>query len=210
MLLCVDSGPTNTEPEVFALMMMTYVYNADITYPALLSGCMAIEEAKKPVRSIGYVLEILRQHQGEWCDRQVAIRSIGSTIVELRDAILQAQQKLKREQAVIAVRDAEHELQHRRNRLERLRKEEKDKVDARCQAKRDYEDACENLETAVAKREAAERAIPDAELALQSAQAALVRLQADGGGTNTVRGPDTGVKNANQHHGEYELLEYWP
>jgi hypothetical protein len=99
MLGCVDTGPTNTEPEAFARMMVTHVYDSEITYPALLSGCRAIEQAQKPVRSIGYVLEVLEEHRGEWADRKLAIYWTESTANRLRDAIVEAQAKSPLEQA---------------------------------------------------------------------------------------------------------------
>jgi hypothetical protein len=73
MLGCVDTGPTNTDPNAFAHMMMMHVYGEKIRYPALLSGCREIEQANKPVRPIGYVIEVLRKHDSEWQDRRRAI-----------------------------------------------------------------------------------------------------------------------------------------
>jgi len=99
MLGRVDTGPTNTEPEAFARMMVAHVYDAEIRYPALLSGCRAIEQEQKPVRSIGYVLEVLEEHQAEWRDRRLAIYWTESTANRLRDEIVEAQAKLSLEQA---------------------------------------------------------------------------------------------------------------
>lgn len=169
MYACADSGPTDTEPEGFVRMLSMHVYGANdtnLTYPALESGCRAIEKAQKPVRSIGYVLEVLQKHQEDWRKRRQAIYQIGHTLKRLREAILEAQCKLKREQAVMAVRDAERELQHMRYKLERLRKKESEADLAH--------------QEAIAAREATERAIPGVELALQTAQAALAKLKADG------------------------------
>jgi hypothetical protein len=99
MLGCVDTGPTNTEPEAFARMMVTHVADAGIMYPALLSGCKAIEQGTKPVRSIGQVLEMLLEHNDEWHRRRGAVYWIGNTAGTLRNALVEAHGKLLLEQA---------------------------------------------------------------------------------------------------------------
>jgi hypothetical protein len=128
MLGCVDTGPTSTEPEAFVRMLVTHIHDSEISYPALLSGCRAIEQDKKPVRSIGYVLEVLQEHQVEWIDRRMALYWIESTANRLRDAIVEAQAKLLLEQAEEEVQKRQHTVNVHVRLLEHYREGcEKDK-----------------------------------------------------------------------------------
>jgi hypothetical protein len=164
MLGCVDTGPTSTEPEAFVRMLVTHVHDSEITYPALLSGCRAIEQDKKPVRSIGYVLEMLQQHHVEWIDRRMALYRIESTATRLRDAIIEAQDKLLLEQA-------EQEAEQRKRR-----------VDVHVQLLERYREGCEADKRAAIeahhKYQGSRLAVIREEQVLDEMQAALAAAKA--------------------------------
>jgi hypothetical protein len=170
MLGCVDTGPTNTEPEVFAPMMATHVYDANIHYPALLSGCKEIEEGQKPVRSIGYVLEILKKHQFDWWNRHYAINNLPRLARELEAKIERARRKFQMEQVEQRLLTAQNETGRRSACLLSLREGLTRLQDA---ARESYQQIGQAFEMMHVQQ----RRCDEAEIELREAEAALAAVQ---------------------------------
>jgi hypothetical protein len=98
MLGAVHIGGPQT-PEAFIKMLLEHVYDAEVSYLALLSACRQIEETEKYVPAISELLNLLKEHDQQWGDWKWALHHIERTSNELQGEIREAQARYQRESA---------------------------------------------------------------------------------------------------------------
>jgi DNA-binding protein H-NS len=92
MLGAVHIGGPQT-PEAFLKMLLEHVYDAEVSYLALESGCRQIEQTQKYVPTISEVLKVLKAHEEQWDKRKWALREIEWRANYLQEQIRKAQAK---------------------------------------------------------------------------------------------------------------------
>jgi hypothetical protein len=98
-------------PEAFVKVLLAHVFDAEISYPALESACRAIEAREKFAPVTAQILEEIKTHEDQWCQRGKAIRNIETLSLKFQDEIRKAQPKFELEQAKATVEKAKREFQ---------------------------------------------------------------------------------------------------
>ena len=69
-------GPKEDEQVVFAKMLLSHVYDAQVSRIVLEATCREIERTKKYMQATSEVLDVLKEQRDEWWDRRDAIDEI--------------------------------------------------------------------------------------------------------------------------------------
>lgn len=116
MLGAVHIGGPQT-PEAFLLLLLEHVYDAEVSYLALESGCRQIEQTEKYVQAISEVLKVVKQDQEQWNKRKLALRGIDAISNNLQEQIREAQAKYESERAVKGLGEANWRLSNLHSRV---------------------------------------------------------------------------------------------
>lgn len=92
-------GPKEQEQEAFAKILLAHVYDAQVSRIVLEATCREIERTKKYMQATSEVLEVLKEQRDEWWKRHYAIENMERQSEEVRQLLLEAQQKCELEQA---------------------------------------------------------------------------------------------------------------
>ena len=106
MLSTLVGEPSN--PKVALLMMLQHIYDAELSYPALESGCRDIEAGPKPFahRNPGEFLKVFTAEEERWRRRRDAIRGLEELAEYVLSFIPQAQARFALAQAKRKVHSA--------------------------------------------------------------------------------------------------------
>lgn len=170
MLSTLVGEPSN--PKAALAMLLQHICAAELSYPALESGCREIEAGPKPFahRNPGEFLKVFTAHEEQWRRRREAITGIEELTEGVLEKVPQAQARFALAQAKDKAVSAAWGLT---NATSLLRRSETT-VDAKQNA---VDAANQELEDAIAWRTRAERSFTDAVAIKQAADAALAALE---------------------------------
>jgi hypothetical protein len=170
MLSTLVGEPSN--PKAALAMMLQHIFAAELSFPALESGCREIEAGPKPFahRNPGEFLKVFTAEEERWRRRRYAI----SGLEELADYALtfipQAQARFALAQAKQKADSAAYSLHNATSWLER--------AETTVEAKQKVVDAAnQELEDAIAAQTRAKQQFTDAVAIKQAADAALATLE---------------------------------
>jgi hypothetical protein len=181
MLSTLVGEPSN--PKAALAMMLQHIFDAEISYPALESGCRDIEAGPKPYahRNPGEFLKVFTAEEERWRRRREAISGLEELVEYVLTFIPEAQARFALAQArfVLAqakdkAKSAAYDLSNATSWLERA----ETTVDAKQKA---VDAANQELERAIAARTRAKQQFTDAVAIKQAADAALAALEQQGG-----------------------------
>lgn len=170
MLSTLVGEPSN--PKAALTMMLQHICDAELSYPALESGCREIEAGPKPFahRNPGELLKVFTAHEEQWRRRREAITGIEELTEGVLEKVPQAQARFALAQAKHKADSAAWGLSNATSRLER--------AEATVEAKQQVVDAAnQELENAIAARTRFKQQFTDAVADKQAADAALAALE---------------------------------
>ena len=173
MLSTLVGEPSN--PKAALAMMLQHIFDAELSYPALESGCRDIEAGPKPYahRNPGEFLKVFTAEQQRWRRRCEAIAGIEELADYVLTLIPQAQQRFAVMKAKQNARDAARDFN---NAAEWLRRQDRDVA-----AKQKAVDAAhQELEAAIAVQTTAKQKLAEASAIKQAADAAVAALEQGG------------------------------
>jgi hypothetical protein len=169
MLSTLVGEPSN--PKAALAMMLQHIYAAELSYPALLSGCHDIEAGPTPYahRNPGEFLKVFVAEEERWRRRRDAISGLEELAEYVLTFVPQAQARFALAQAKAKAKSAAYDLSNVTSWLERA----ETAVEAKQKA---VEAANQELENAIAARTVAKQRFTDAMAKKQAADAALAAL----------------------------------
>jgi hypothetical protein len=178
MLSTLVGEPSN--PAAALAMMLQHIYAAELSYPALASGCREIEAGPTPFahRNPGEFLKVFLAHEKQWRRRREAITEIEELTASVLEKVPLAQARFALAQAKQKAASAAHDLS---NAASFLRSRET-VVEAKQKA---VDVANHELEDAIAMRARFEQHFTNAVAIKQAADAALAALEQQEGGKST-------------------------
>ena len=90
-------GPKEDEQVVFAKMLLSHVYDAQVSRLVLESACREIERTKKYMQATSEVLDVLNEQRGVWQRRRDAIDDIERRSKDVQETLLEALQDYEHE-----------------------------------------------------------------------------------------------------------------
>lgn len=170
MLGAVHIGGPQT-PEAFLKMLLEHVYDAEVSYFTLESGCRQIERDEKYVQAISEVLQVLAENAKRWSERKTALREIERKSNYLQETIRKVQAKYLSEQAVERLNEAKRLLSVRAS---SLKQDEDQIIKAQERARQAYQDAETIMNLLVKDRQRYDEAKAAVEAAEKAAEEATV------------------------------------
>jgi len=174
MLSTLVGEPSN--PKAALAMMLQHIFAAELSYPALESGCREIEAGPKPFahRNPGEFLKVFTAEEQRWRRRRDAISGLEELAEYVLTFITQAQARFALAQAKRKADSAAHGLSNAISLLSRS--------EMTVGAKQKVVDAAnQELEDAITLRTRFKQQFTDAVAIKQAADAALAALEQQGG-----------------------------
>jgi hypothetical protein len=174
MLSTLVGEPSN--PKAALAMMLQHICDAELSYPALESGCRDIEAGSKPFahRNPGEFLKVFTAEEERWRRRRDAISGLEELAEYVLTFIPQAQARFALAQAKHKASSAAWGLTNATSLLRRS--------ETHVEAKQKVVDAAnQELENAIAVRTKAKQQFTDAVAIKQATDAALAALEQQAG-----------------------------
>jgi hypothetical protein len=170
MLSTLVGEPSN--PKAALAMLLQHICAAELSYPALESGCREVEAGPKPFahRNPGEFLKVFTAHEEQWRRRREAIAELEALTASVLEKVPEAQARFALAQAKDKAKSAAHGL----NNATLLWRRSETTVDAKQSA---VDAANQELENAIAARTRAKQEFTDAVAIKQAADAALAALE---------------------------------